>query len=151
QGPPATGPAALAPLIHPGRPTGREAAAARPGPGRSRPGAAYCDATAGHRDRRTPATAVRGPPPPAAAATCGRGLMRRPLLGRVAVVAALAVVAAPVPARVAAADQVRDAQWHLDYLDLPTAHQLTRGAGVTVAVIDSGVDATHQDLTGNVL
>ncbi|MFS8498552.1 MAG: type VII secretion-associated serine protease mycosin, partial [Micromonosporaceae bacterium] len=77
--------------------------------------------------------------------------MRRPLLGRVAVAVVVAIAVAPVPARVAEADQVRDAQWHLDYLDLATAHQLTRGEGVTVAVIDSGVDATHPDLAGNVL
>lgn len=77
--------------------------------------------------------------------------MRVALVGRVATAALVAVVVAPLPAPVARADAVRDAQWHLAYLDLPTAHQITRGEGVTVAVIDSGVDASHPDLRDNVL
>ncbi len=49
------------------------------------------------------------------------------------------------------ADAVRDAQWHLGLLKLVEAHNLTKGEGVTVAVISSGVDANHPDLRGNVL
>jgi type VII secretion-associated serine protease mycosin len=77
--------------------------------------------------------------------------MRRGLVRRAAATIALTVVIAPLPAGVARADAVRDAQWHLTYLDIATAHQLTRGGGVTVAVIDSGVDATHHDLVRNIL
>ena len=77
--------------------------------------------------------------------------MRRALVGRVAAAVLAAAVVAPVPAQVARADGIRDAQWHLIYLDLATAHQITRGEGVTVAVIDSGVDAAHPDLRDNVL
>ena len=57
--------------------------------------------------------------------------------------------AAPaLPAR--AADAITDGQWYVDFLHLRDAHQITRGAGVTVAVIDTGVNA-HPDLVGNLL
>ncbi|WP_239148045.1 type VII secretion-associated serine protease mycosin [Paractinoplanes tereljensis] len=48
-------------------------------------------------------------------------------------------------------DQVRDDQWYLKKLDVPDAWTYANGTGVTVAVIDSGVDATHADLVGQVL
>jgi subtilisin family serine protease len=49
------------------------------------------------------------------------------------------------------ADGVRAQQWYLPSLDLATAHVVTKGTGVTVAVVDSGVDANHPDLQGTVL
>jgi serine protease len=48
-------------------------------------------------------------------------------------------------------DSVREQQWHLKTLDVPGAWVYADGAGITVAVIDSGVDATHPDLQGQVL
>ncbi|WP_233625303.1 type VII secretion-associated serine protease mycosin [Actinoplanes sp. ATCC 53533] len=48
-------------------------------------------------------------------------------------------------------DPVRSEQWHLKTLNLAGAWTYSSGAGVTVAVIDSGVDATHKDLQGQVL
>ena len=55
----------------------------------------------------------------------------------------------------ARADVVRDSQqWVLNMLDVPTAWSLTQdnpGKGVTVAVIDSGVDGSISDLAGSVL
>jgi type VII secretion-associated serine protease mycosin len=49
------------------------------------------------------------------------------------------------------ADSIRGQQWQLDELKVAQAHRITRGAGVTVAVLDTGVDAKHRDLSGAVL
>ncbi|MEU8121813.1 S8 family serine peptidase [Spirillospora sp. NPDC049024] len=75
--------------------------------------------------------------------------------------AALALVLAPaaVPARAAAApprralpaDAVRDAVMPvLESLNVPRAWTMTKGGGVTVAVLDSGVDPGQADLAGSV-
>lgn len=53
--------------------------------------------------------------------------------------------------RPATADTVRGQQWQLTFLHAKTAWQYATGRNVTVAVIDSGVDATHPDLVGQVL
>lgn len=51
----------------------------------------------------------------------------------------------------ASAESIRQLQWHLDYLGVPAAQRITTGSGVTVAVIDSGVDAKNPDLSGQLV
>ncbi|QOC89814.1 type VII secretion-associated serine protease mycosin [Micromonospora craniellae] len=77
-------------------------------------------------------------------------LLTRPMttvaLTAASVLAALVVSAAP-----ALADSTRDDSWHVKTLELAEMHRISRGEGVTVAVIDTGVDATHPDLRDNVV
>lgn len=59
-----------------------------------------------------------------------------------------AMLTAAAPAR---ADELRNREYWLDEYGITKAWQSTKGAGVKVAIIDSGVDATHQDLAGAVV
>jgi subtilisin family serine protease len=74
------------------------------------------------------------------------------ILGRGALALALLLgipVVAPVPA--AHADQVRESQyWIADY-GIDRAWSITRGAGVRIAIIDTGIDSSHPDLQGAVV
>jgi len=73
-------------------------------------------------------------------------------LGRWSAAVAVGVLAAGLGAPgPALADEIRDRQWHLRALDIAAAHKVSRGEGVIVGVIDSGVRADHRDLVGNVL
>jgi serine protease len=80
-----------------------------------------------------------GPPALAAPAPTGLIPVASPLQGP---------VAAPAPLT---GDSVRNEQWHLKTLNVAGAWAFTSGEGITVAVIDSGVDAGHADLAGQVL
>jgi serine protease len=42
-------------------------------------------------------------------------------------------------------------QWHLGLMGLPDVWKTNRGVGVTVAVVDTGVDLTHPDFQGRLL
>ncbi|MFC4067093.1 type VII secretion-associated serine protease mycosin [Actinoplanes subglobosus] len=64
---------------------------------------------------------------------------------------AAASAAPPLTEPVVNSDTVRADQWQLSALNLTDAWNYSDGAGVTVAVLDSGVDAHHADLEGQVL
>jgi type VII secretion-associated serine protease mycosin len=64
-----------------------------------------------------------------------------------ALTGALALTVAPT----ATADQTRRDQWALETLQAGSAWKISQGKGVTVAVIDDGVNAGHIDLKNNVL
>ncbi|MFC8719948.1 S8 family serine peptidase [Kitasatospora sp. NPDC057198] len=68
-------------------------------------------------------------------------------LGAVALTAGTLFAGAPA----ASADQVRDAEWEISYFNYDKVWSVSKGDGVIVAVIDSGVDATHPDIAGSVL
>jgi subtilisin family serine protease len=53
--------------------------------------------------------------------------------------------------RSAAGNPVRAQEWWLDSLNVTQAWRTTRGAGVTVAVLGTGVAARHPDLAGDVV
>jgi type VII secretion-associated serine protease mycosin len=82
-----------------------------------------------------------------------RMLGRLALLTAAGLVSLAALPAAPaLGASAAPADGIRtNEQWVLNMLDAEAAWSVTRGAGVTVAVIDSGVNPYVSDLSGSVI
>ncbi|HKS57051.1 MAG TPA: S8 family serine peptidase [Steroidobacteraceae bacterium] len=52
---------------------------------------------------------------------------------------------------ISASDPYRPLQRNLDVMDVGGAHMWSRGEGVRVAIIDTGIDANHPDLAGRVV
>ena len=89
-------------------------------------------------------------PDPAGGALPLRTRITRAILALGAGVATCGAVVLGI-ASPAHADWVRNDQWQLSTLHASAAWSESTGAGVTVAVLDSGVDANHADLKGQVL
>jgi serine protease len=70
---------------------------------------------------------------------------------RAAALAASVLALVAAPAAQAAPDPLRSQQWNLNLVEADAAHATATGAGAIVAVIDSGVLATHEDLQGRLL
>jgi subtilisin family serine protease len=85
---------------------------------------------------------VRLPRPAIAAAAIG--------VAAWAAMASVPALAAPA-GHASPADQVRSQEWWLSALHVPTAWQTTKGAGVTIALLDTGVDPANPDLAGSVI
>ena len=72
-------------------------------------------------------------------------------LAHAATITLLALALAAAPAFAKGPDPLRPQQWHLDQVHAEDAWAAGVGAGVVVAVVDTGVDASHPDLVGQVL
>lgn len=84
--------------------------------------------------------------------TVPRGTRQRVMRCRDAVALGLTSCALmPAAATAADGDPLRAQQWNLDAINADAAHRVSIGAGAIIAVLDSGVQASHPDLTGRVI
>lgn len=63
----------------------------------------------------------------------------------------LAIALAAAPAAAAFAESIRDRQYWLEEYGFVSAWKISKGEGVKVAVIDTGIDASHPALIGQVV
>ena len=80
-------------------------------------------------------------------------LLNRGISGRMAaaVLVGLVLASGAGAATPAVADQVRERQYWLEDYGIEQAWSITRGEGVRIAIIDTGVDGSHPDLAGAVV
>ncbi len=62
----------------------------------------------------------------------------------------LAIASAFPPGSLLHADTVRNAEWFLDYLQIAKVHKISTGAGITVALADTGT-YPHRDFINNII
>ncbi|HEX9889117.1 MAG TPA: S8 family serine peptidase [Nitriliruptorales bacterium] len=67
-----------------------------------------------------------------------------------ATLAVVAVATSGGALALAATDPYRSQQWNLDRIEAPMAWELSRGSGILVAVVDTGVDLEHPDLVDRI-
>jgi type VII secretion-associated serine protease mycosin len=82
---------------------------------------------------------------------CPRAVRRTTRWARAIAAVSAGLVLALTAAPVAHADQVRDLEYWLNEYGFAQAWQTTKGAGVKVAIIDTGVDGSVPDLAGAVV
>ena len=80
-----------------------------------------------------------------------RVLRRRRVWAAGALIAVSLTVPTTLAAPVAAADVREDQRWVLEKMNVEQAWKVTKGAGVTVALVDSGVDDEVAELRGRVI
>lgn len=56
-----------------------------------------------------------------------------------------------LPIAATANDPYLGSEWHISNIAANTAWDFSQGAGVTIAILDSGVDAAHPDLAANIV
>src|SRR5829696_489517 len=62
----------------------------------------------------------------------------------------VALLALAAPAAATTNDQYRNLQWGLDQVRAEQAWGTTTGAGATIAIVDSGIDLEHPDLSAKI-
>ncbi|MBI1843772.1 MAG: S8 family serine peptidase [Actinobacteria bacterium] len=75
----------------------------------------------------------------------------RVILGAGALVATFVAGVVPSSAQTTGTDPLRPYQWPLDVIGAEVAWGQTMGRGITVAVIDTGVDLAHEDLAAQLV